>query len=184
MASRSHVRFRATDIWDAPDDQYRYEVIDGELFLTPAPAWKDQQALMKLSLRVGTHVYGHDLGWVVQAPVGVVLDEENGVQPDLLYVSKGRASIISERGVEGAPDLVVEVLSPSTAARDRGIKMRRYAAAGVPHLWLLDADAPALEMYRLGAEGYELIATYSSGSIARPDLFPGLDIPVDELLSP
>src|SRR4051812_16156417 len=151
------VRFKAEDIWDAPDDGNVYEVIDGELYVTPAPAWRHQRALNRLNLPIGTYVYSHGLGEVVTAPTGVVLGIGTGVQPDLLYISRERLHLISERGVEGAPDLVVEVLSPSTQARDRGIKMRRYAASGVPHYWLVDLDAPALEAYRLGEQGYELV---------------------------
>ncbi len=113
----------------------------------------------------------------------MVLDDENGVQPDLVYVSRERAGIIVERGVEGAPDLVVEILSPSTQARDRGVKMKRYAAAGVPHYWILVPRERALEAYVLGEQGYELTGVYGPGSTFRPELFPGLEVPVDELWS-
>jgi Uma2 family endonuclease len=181
MAARSRVRFKATDIWDVSDDNLRYEVIDGELFMTPAPSWQHQEALMKLALIVGQWVYGHGLGRVVQSPVGVVLDEEDGVQPDLIYVSRERASIISERGIEGAPDLVVEVLSPSTEARDRGVKMRRYAVAGVAHYWLVDLRTQALEAYILGEDGYQPAGVFGPGTVFRPALFPGLDITIDTL---
>jgi len=183
MAARGRVRFKATDIWDVPDDNLRYEVIDGELFMTPAPSWQHQEALMKLALIIGAWVYSHDLGRVVQSPVGVVLDEEDGVQPDLIFISRERASIISDRGVEGAPDLVVEVLSPSTEARDRGVKMRRYAVAGVAHYWLLDLRKRALEPYILGENGYEPAGVFGPGDVFRPSLFPGLEIPLDSLWS-
>jgi Uma2 family endonuclease len=181
MAARGRIGLRADDIWETPDDGNRYEVIDGELYMTPAPLWRHQRALSRLHLRVGDWVYRHGLGEVVPAPVGVVLDETTAVQPDLVYLSRERLGLISQRGIEGAPDLVVEVLSPGTAARDRGIKMRRYAAAGIPHYWLIDLDTPALEPYRLGERGYERTGTYGPGSIFRPALFPGLEIPVDEL---
>jgi Uma2 family endonuclease len=177
------VRFKAEDIWDAPDDGNIYEVIDGELYVTPAPAWRHQRALGRLMAPIATYVFARGLGEVVTAPTGVVLEGGSGVEPDLLYISRERLHIISERGVEGAPDLVVEVLSPSTQARDRGIKMRRYAASGVPHYWLVDLDAPALEAYRLGAEGYELVGRHGPGSTFRPELFPGLEIRVDDLWS-
>ena len=183
MADRARVRFLATDIWDAPDDGKIYEVIEGELFMSPPPLWWHQRGLGKLYLFVGTHVYSHHLGEVVTAPIGVVLDEENGLEPDLVYVSRERAHIISRRGVEGAPDLVVEVLSPGTQARDRGIKMRRYAASGVPHYWIVDPVAQTLEAYRLGPTGYELTGTYGPGAIFRPELFSGLEIPIDALWS-
>ena len=181
MALRHDIRFKADDIWDTPEDGKRYEVIDGALYVTPPPAWVHQRGLHKLSFFVTAYVYERDLGEVAQAPVGVVLDDENGLQPDLVYVSRERLQIISQRGVEGAPDLVVEVLSPSTRSRDRGIKMRRYAAAGVPHYWMLDPRTRTLEPYRLGEQGYERAGTYGPGSIFRPELFPGLEIPIDAL---
>jgi Uma2 family endonuclease len=181
MALPRKARYQASDIWDTPDDGHRYEVIDGELYVTPPPSWDHQRGLSKLHLRVGPFVYEHGLGEVVQAPIGVVLDEGTAVQPDLVYVSRERRAIIVERGIEGAPDLVVEVLSPSTRTRDRGAKMRRYADAGVPHYWILDPRARTLEAYRLGEQGYELTGTNGAGSVFRPELFPGLEIPIDEL---
>ncbi|MBI2320643.1 MAG: Uma2 family endonuclease [Chloroflexi bacterium] len=183
MAVRGRVRFKADDIWEAPDDEYRYEVIDGELFMTPSPSWKHQEALMKLSAYLALWVFPRQLGRLVQAPLGVVLDAETAVQPDLLYVSRERGGIISERGVEGAPDLVVEVLSPRTVARDRGIKMRRYAAAGIAHYWIVDPEARTVESYRLTEQGYERTGVHGPSSIFEPALFPGLAIPVDDLWS-
>lgn len=181
MALPHKARYRADHIWDTPDDGNRYEVIAGELYVTPPPIWGHQRGLGKLYIRVGQHVYAHDLGEVVPAPVGVVLDDANGIQPDLVYVSRERLGIISQRGVEGAPDLVVEVLSPSTRSRDRGVKMQRYAAAGVPHYWIADPRTRTLEAYRLAGQGYELVGTYGPGDVFRPELFPGLAIPIDDL---
>ena len=181
MAVRGGVRFRAEDIWDTPEDGNRYEVIDGGLYMTPPPSWAHQRGSTILAFYLVRHVRERGLGEVVTAPVGVVLDEENGLQPDLVYVSRERAHIISERGVEGAPDLVVEFLSPSTQARDRGVKMRRYAAAGIPHYWIVDTRGRALEAYRLVQGGYESTSVYVSGGTFRPELFPGLEIPIDDL---
>jgi Uma2 family endonuclease len=181
MATRGKIRFKATDIFDAPDDNLRYEVIDGDLYMTPAPSWWHQTGLGKLFILVGAWVYEHNLGWVASAPVGVVLDDEDGVQPDMVYVSRDRAQIISQRGLEGAPDLVVEALSPSTEARDRGIKMRRYAAAGVPHYWLLNPQTKSLEPFVLGAGGYEPAGIFGPGTTLRPAVFPGLEIAIDSL---
>ena len=183
MAVRRGVRFKATDIWDTPEDGNRYEVIDGVLSVTPPPLWMHQRGLSKLHIRVGDFVYRNGLGEIVEAPVGVVLDDANGLQPDLVYVSRERLGIITERGIEGVPDLVVEALSRSTRARDRGAKMRRYAAAGVPHYWLLDPRARTLEAYRLGENGYGTPELYGPGSVFRPSLFPGLEIVIDELWS-
>ena len=115
------------------------------------------------------------------APIGVKLDDSNGVQPDIVYVSNERREIIKERGIEGAPDLVVEVLSPSTEARDRGVKLRRYAAAGVTQYWLLAPRTRSLEAYALTDVGYALEGEHGPGSVFRPALFPGLDLSIDAL---
>lgn len=101
------LRFRADDIWDAPHDDKRHEVIDGELYVAPAPDWGHQSSLSNFLWRIGAHVHANKLGKVVTAPVGVGLDEANGVQPVLVCVSQEREHIIVARGVEGAPDLLM-----------------------------------------------------------------------------
>lgn len=176
-------RFKADDIWHTPDDGNRYEVIDGDLYVTPAPGWGHQLGVGNLYLFLAQHVRAHGLGKIVPAPTSVVLDEHTAVEPDIVFISRARESLISERGVEGAPDLVVEVLSPSTEATDRGVKLARYAAAGVPHYWILQLRRPSLEAYRLGLAGYELVHTSGPGEIFRPELFPGLEIRIDDLLA-
>src|SRR5262249_36651512 len=138
VVARAKVRFAASDIWDAPDDDKRYEAIDGRLYVTPSPSPRHQRAVGMLYGHLWQQLRAHAGGELVPAPLGVVLDDETAVQPDLVYVSSQKGAIIGERGLEGAPDLVVEVLSPSTRSRDRGIKMKRYAVAGIPHYWIVD----------------------------------------------
>ena len=181
MTVRSGLRFKADDMWDTPEDGNRYEVIDGELYVTPPPLERHQNASSTLHGYIWPYVHQRQLGKVYSAPFGVVLDDENGIQPDIVYVSRERHGLIVERGLEGAPDLVVEILSRSTQARDRGVKMKRYAAAGIPHYWIVDPRTRSLEAYHLAEQGYELIGSYGPGSIFRPELFPGLEIPIDDL---
>jgi Uma2 family endonuclease len=184
MALHRSIRFLADDIWDTPEDGNRYEVIDGELYVTPPPIERHQRAVHVLEVLLGSHILQHDLGRLYPAPFGVVLSEgASGVQPDLVYVAKENSGIIVERGIEGTPDLVIEILSPSTQGRDRGVKMRAYATAGIPHYWIVDARARHLEAYRLGEEGYGDPQICGLGAIFRPDLFPGLEIPIDLLWS-
>src|SRR5919198_6463211 len=180
MALPDRIRFKAADIWDAPDDGKRYEVIDGQLYVSPPPILEHQGATSGLCTHLLPYIHQRRLGRLYTAPVGVVLDDENGVQPDLVYVSRERFHILSRRGIEGAPDLVVEILSPSTRSRDRGIKLKRYAAAGVPHYWIVDPRTRALETYHLTERGYELSGKYGPGSTFQPELFPGLAIPIDD----
>jgi Uma2 family endonuclease len=180
MAARS-LQYVASDIWDAPDDGKKYEVIDGELYMSPSPLFAHQFHLNRLNKWVINWVDDHDLGIVVTAPTGLVLNEKNGLEPDLIFISKDRAHIISRRGVEGIPDLVVEVLSPSTESRDRGLKLHRYAASGVPHYWIMDTEGPRIEERVLGEDGYRLVGTFGPGEIFRPTIFPGLEIPMDDI---
>jgi Uma2 family endonuclease len=181
MALPQRIRFKATDIWDTPDDGNRYEVIDGQLFVTPAPVPEHQGAVAALCAYLWSYVHQRELGQVYGAPVGVVLDEETVVQPDLVYVSREHQQMIGKRSIDGAPDLVVEILSPGTRSRDRGIKQRRYAGSSIPHYWIVDPRTRALEAYRLGEQGYELTGTHGPGSVFRPELFPDLEIPIDDL---
>jgi Uma2 family endonuclease len=183
MALPKSIRFKASDIWDTPDDGKRYEVIDGQLYATPPPITEHQGVAGVLYGYIGHYVRERQLGRVYFAPIGVVLDDENGLQPDLVYVTRERLEIISRRGIEGAPDLVVEILSPSTRVRDRGIKLRRYAAAGVPHYWIVNPRSRELEARRITEHGYELSGKFGPGSVFRPELFPDLEIPIDELWS-
>ena len=181
MAMRARVRFTADDLWETPEDGNRYEVIDGELYVTPAPLEPHQKAATGLVGYLWPYVHQRRIGAVYAAPLAVVLDEENAVQPDLVYVSRERQGIVVERGLAGVPDLVVEVLSQRTQARDRGVKMKRYATADIPHYWIVDPGARTIEAYRLGEQGNELSVTRGPGSTFEPELFPGLEIPIDEL---
>jgi Uma2 family endonuclease len=175
------VRFKADDIWDVPEDGKRYEVIDGDLYMTTAPDLDHQRPSGAILSLVWSYLRAHPIGEIFSAPVGLILDEENGLQPDLVYVSRERAGILTRRGIRGVPDLVVEILSPSTEARDRGVKLRRYASAGVLHYWIVDPTTHTIEARHLAEHGYVLSATYGPGDLFQPSLFPGLEIPIDDL---
>lgn len=179
--TRAQVRFRADDIWDVPDDGKRYEVIDGALYMTTAPDLDHQRPVGGLHGYIWPYLRQHRQGEVFVSPVGLILDDENGLQPDLVYVARERAGILTRRGIRGVPHLVAEVLSPSTEARDRGVKLRRYAAAGVAHYWIIDPATHTLAAYRLGEHGYDLTGAYGPGHTFQPEIFPGLQIPIDDL---
>lgn len=175
------VRFRADDIWDCPDDGKRYEVIEGALYVSTAPDLDHQRPVVGLAGFIWTYLRRSRLGEVFVSPVGLILDEENGLQADVVYVSHQRAGILTRRGIRGVPDLEVEVLSPSTQGQDYGVKMRRYAAAGVPHYWIADPATHTLAAYELGQQGYQLTGTFGPDDTFRPPIFPGLEIPIGEL---
>jgi Uma2 family endonuclease len=132
-----------------PDDGNRYEVIDGELFVTPAPQPLHTLVGFKLATVLDAFVVRHGLGWVMPAPVDVLFGDGDYVQPDVVFVRRENGESITDRGIEVPPDLVVEVLSPSTALRDRGLKRERYAYFGVPQYWIVDPVRQQVEIYRL-----------------------------------
>ena len=131
-----------------PNDGNRYEIIGGELFVTPAPSLTHQKAVTAITLALGGFIRAHELGELYVGPVDVLFAEGDYLEPDLVFVRADRTAILKDRGVEGAPDLVVEVLSPSTAGRDRTIKRERYAAFGVAEYWVVDARTRRVEIYR------------------------------------
>jgi Uma2 family endonuclease len=164
-----------------PQDLNRHEIIEGDHIVTPSPGTRHQIILGSLLYFLESHVRTYELGTVLAAPMDVLLAPTSVVQPDLLFIRKERDSIITEPNIEGPPDLVVEILSPSTAAIDRDGKMALYAKYAVPHYWIVDSIRLTLETYELEATHYSLVAQFGKDEIARSSLFPGLEIPMAEL---
>ena len=143
---RSRIKFTYEDYKHTPEDK-RYELLDGELIMVLAPRTAHQRTSRDILIPINTFVAENDLGEVFIAPCDVVLSETDVVQPDLLFVSKERSHIINEDNIRGAPDLVIEILSPSTAQRDRTLKRTLYALHGVPEYWQADTDARRLRWF-------------------------------------
>lgn len=135
-------------------------------------------------LALGAFVRDHALGQLFPGPIDVLFGEGDYLEPDLAFVRGDRAHLVSDRGIEGPPDLVVEILSPSTAHRDRGIKLERYRHFGVPEYWIVDIDGRSVEVWRL-AEGAEAPAVEDATGRIRwtpePE-GPTLDVAVAEIL--
>lgn len=127
----------------------RWELIDGELIMPPSPKEAHQRNQIGLGSRMFMFAEEHDLGRVYFAPFDVVLSNNDTVQPDLLFVSKERLDIITEDNVQGAPDLVVEIRSPSTARQDWTVKRELYALHGVKEYWLVDPEAATVSVLLL-----------------------------------
>jgi Uma2 family endonuclease len=169
------------DYCDLPEDFNRHEIIEGEHYVTPSPSSRHQKISMKLAGILEPHINSHNLGILLAAPMDVLLSPTSVVQPDLVFIKKEHEYIITDPNIQGAPDLVVEILSHSTAARDRGNKMLLYAKFGVPHYWIVNPDPLSLSIYHLAAGEYELTAQFSRGDQAQSPLFPGLIIPMENL---
>ena len=157
-----------------PDDGKRREIIEGDLFVTPSPQTPHQRTVIRLSLRLWHFVESHKLGEVFGAPFDVVFSEFDVVEPDLIYISNARANVLTNKNVQGAPDLVVEVLSESTARVDRTIKLKLYGKFGVHEYWIIDPEGPSAEIYRRGEEGLTLVAKLSRGRCAAFANVPGI----------
>ncbi len=156
MERMATARFTWQDVLIAPEDGNRYEAIGGELCVTPPPKFEHQRISHRLAVALDRILVAPGHGVVVAAPVGVEFpDTEEGVQPDLLFVSNERAGIIRRGWLRGAPDLVVEILSPSTAGRDRGKKLDLYRRHGVGEYWIVDRERRAVEVWRFAAGATE-----------------------------
>lgn len=129
----------------------RHEVVAGELVVTPAPSPRHQAVVTALTVQLDAFVRAHELGRVLVGPVDVLLGEGDYLEPDVVVVLRRSERFVTDRGIEGPPDLVVEVVSLSTAERDRGTELERYREHGVPECWIVDPDAGTIEVFRLGA---------------------------------
>ena len=171
------------DLAELPEDESgnRYEIIDGVLYVTPSPIPLHERLGIRLTLRFGHYVEANDLGEIFGAPVDVVLPTGEVVIPDLLFIRKDRLHIVGPKAIEGPPDLVIEILSPSTRSRDLGKKKRLYARFGVREYRIVDPIARGISIYVLRNGRYELLP--QEGGIARSTVLPGLSIDVAALFA-
>jgi Uma2 family endonuclease len=168
------------DLRRLPEDRLRHELIGGEHFMSPSPAVKHQVVVMNLGRILSGHARAHKLGTVLVGPVDVVFTESDVVVPDVVYVGTAHAERVHKLYIAGAPDLVVEVLSPSGRARDRIKKRRLYRAHGVPEYWIVDPAAETVEVYR--AE-FPVGLSAAAGDVLGTPLLPGLQIPLHEIFN-
>jgi Uma2 family endonuclease len=157
-----------------PNDGRRYELHEGEVSVTPAPNTTHQRIVGNLYFTLREHVRRGGLGEVFLSPIDCILSDTSVVQPDLVFVETARLTAVSQRGIEGAPSLVVEVLSPSTLVIDRNVKGQLYARHGIPHYWIVDPEARTVEAFALAGTGYRPAGTLAGvGGLSLPP-FPDL----------
>ena len=175
------IRLTYDDYCLLPNDGKRYEIIDGELFVTPSPNFAHQRAVTRLTRYLSAFVEDNHLGEVFVSPFDVVFSQFDVVEPDILYISKARYSVLTKKNVQGAPDLVIEVLSESTGKIDRTTKLKLYARFEVLEYWIIDPDKPSAEIYRRDGGGLELASHLDAqGSLTSP-LLPGFGLPLQKL---
>ena len=177
---RSRIKFTYEDYKHTPEDK-RYELLDGELIMVLAPRTAHQRTSRDILIPINTFVAENDLGEVFIAPCDVVLSDTDVVQPDLLFVSKERSHIINEDNIRGAPDLVIEILSPSRAQRDRTLKRTLYALHGVPEYWQADTDARNVLVLTLENGEYKVAGIYGEGQTLVSPLLQGFTLEIDKI---
>jgi len=161
-----------------PDDDLRHEILDGEHYVTASPFIRHQDVSGNLYSLLRPFVRAHRLGKILYAPTDVILSPHDVVVPDLLFVSKERMGIVQEKNVQGAPDLIIEILSKSTRGRDEGIKREIYDRYGVQEYWIFDPERRTAWVYRR-PDGRLVLTdelTAERGGVLRSPLFPGLEI--------
>ena len=156
------------DLARTPDDDCRYELLDGVLYVSPSPRPLHQRVSKRLQRQLEAYFEDKGLGEVFDAPVDVILTMHDVVVPDLVVVTAPPQ--VTDRAIEGAPTLIVEVLSPTTKSRDRKLKAERYAALGVAHYWIVDPTRKTIECYRLQDTRYvHVLTTESPAQMIHPN---------------
>jgi Uma2 family endonuclease len=159
-----------------PNDGHRYEILDGVLYMAPAPISWHQLIAMSISFQLYTYITMKDLGNVMAAPLDVELSPQSVVQPDLAVLLHGNPAELIATRIKGTPDLVVEILSPSTVEVDRQLKYQKYARAGVKEYWIVDPNARTIEVFVLEGHVYQTGGVFSGTQIVRSKVIS--DFPV------
>ena len=180
VTAKTHRKFTYEDYRNTPDD-IRYELHDGELIVVPAPNMAHQGISTTLLRLIDTLVYLRKLGKVFHAPTDVVFSDTEVVQPDLIFVSNERSHILTENNIRGAPELIIEILSPSTAGRDRTFKRTLYERHGVKEYWMVDPSARNITILLLGESGYELAGIYGEGQTLTSTTLSGFSLDLDDI---
>ena len=179
-AVKPKLKLTYEDYASLPDDE-RYELIDGELMPMPSPSVFHQLLIFSIGVPLREFVRRLSLGEVIPAPIDVVLSATDVVQPDIIFISNALSHIITEDNIRGAPDLVVEILSPSTAGYDRTTKRNLYARHGVREYWLIDPYAKTATVLILGANGYDTHAVFGADDTLTSPTLAGFALNLSDL---
>ncbi|NJK44836.1 MAG: Uma2 family endonuclease [Pleurocapsa sp. SU_196_0] len=170
------VRFVHADLEHFPDDGKTREIIHGDLIVSPAPTPEHQRIVRNLSFALEFFLRQNPLGEVLFAPLDMIFDDDECIQPDVIFVSNARAGIVTKRGLEGAPDWVVEVISPSTRKRDLQVKRKLCQSFGVDVYWAVDAELQEVHAWDGGT-----YTVYREGERLSASSLPGFTVELDEL---
>ena len=166
-----------------PDDGKRHEIIEGDHYMTPAPRTKHQRISINLATAMASFAKQENVGLVLTAPCDVILSDENVVQPDLLFISTARAAIMTEENIQGAPDIVVEILSESSRKKDEVTKRKLYERFGVLEYWVVDPELEIVKIFKRAQEKYGRARELSkeNNDVLTTELLPGFKFSVSEM---
>jgi Uma2 family endonuclease len=168
-----------------PDDGLRHEIIDGKHYVTPSPNPRHQILLGRLHFEIERFLRAHaGTGRVFLAPLDVVFTKWDVVAPDLLFVAANQDRMVTDRNVQGAPALVVEIASPGTRTRDEQVKRQLFDRGGVREYWIVDPHFNTVRVFRRQAdESFQSVAELTSVDVLTTPLLAALEIPLNDLLS-
>ena len=166
-----------------PEDGKRHELIDGEHYVTATPDTKHQTIAMNLGAMIWNYLQQHPVGRAFANPIDVVFSNFDVVVPDVQFISRERQEILTKQNVRGAPDLVVEIGSPSTRKRDETIKRRLYEQCAVSEYWVIDPELDTIKVHRRVDERYVRVVELSleNGDVLTTPLLPGLELPLSKI---
>ena len=165
-----------------PDNGMRYEVIRGNLYMSPAPRTKHQEVSFALAVEMHHYSKERALGRVYVAPIDVVLPNLAApVQPDILFITQDNINIVAETKIEGVPNLIVEILSPSNPNHDRQVKFRLYAQVGVQEYWIVDPDSCQVDVFALRGNAYVPLGPFGPDGQAHSELLAGFTVMINEI---
>lgn len=177
------MRFTTADLELMPDDGKRYEIIDGELYVSSSPSWEHQEVSLAIAAALQEWSLRTKLGRTGATP-GVIFSDDEAVIPDIVWMSNARLRSTLRTGhIYGTPELVVEILSPgaSNERRDRDVKLKLYSRRGVNEYWIVDWPSRAVDVYRRTGEGLDLAAHLAGGDTLTSPLLPGFSVQVSSL---
>ena len=168
---------------ELPEDNRLYEVLEGELFVSPPPSVRHQRILRRLLVALDGYLTGRGAGEVLAAPVGVKLSDDQVVEPDLVVVLSGHEDRIGDQVIAGAPDLVIEILSPGTAARDLGPKRSLYEQHRVAEYWIVDPLESRIEVLSLRSDALESVGLWSRRDRFRSPMLGDLTLDLETIFA-
>ncbi len=176
MLTATHRPLTVHDYYTLPEHGPQYQLIEGELYMAPAPNRFHQVISGNLEFILRKYIETHPIGKIYHAPFDVYLSDVNVYQPDILFLAKEHYALETKQGLRGAPDLIVEILSPKTSELDLGVKREVYTRCGVEELWIIDPDALRISLFRLQENAETPVKVVEPTGRWSTSLLPGLDI--------